>query len=261
MVVGQWTGMSLLAPVLDWRDVDRSNFSLWWLRGQASHADMVWQALHDSPGFFGLLAGGADIAVRVTNEANLSAMQSKVQFKLDNAKLSFAVANPDARWWRLGPLTAAEVAEVTFLIAALGLKLDRETIRYKSANRTRTRTYAFFRATGNPLRASLDDGGWNSSEARLHPADPPPRRSPTLSGRTAPAPSAPVAAPSAHRQLQGPARTPQSTWAGPHRSPPPKSDRPKVSAPAPRSARTKSPPAAGDSSARNRSESRGGFLR
>ena len=96
------------------RDIARGNFSLWWLRGQAAHADTVWQALHQSAGFFGLLAGGADIAVRASADANLSAMQSKVQFKLDNAKLSFAVANPDARWWRLGPLTAAEVAAVDF---------------------------------------------------------------------------------------------------------------------------------------------------
>ena len=224
------------------RDLDRTNFSLWWLRGQATQADTVWQALHQSSGFYGLLAGGADVAVRVSAEANLSAMQSKVQFKLDNSKLSFAVANPEARWWRLGPLTAAEVASLDPLITGLGLQLNRESIRFKSANHTRTRTFAFFRATGQPRRMTLDDGGWQSSEARLHPADPPPRRSPAPFAPSVSAANPSAIASPANRQLPGPALTPQSVWAGPQRSPPSANDRPKKSASASQSVRQPSPP-------------------
>ena len=201
-------------------DVDRSNFALWWLHGHADQADTVWNALSTEVGFVGLLAGGADIAVRVSAEANLSAMQAQVQFKLANKKLVFAIANPAARWWRLGPLSAAEVAAAPELITALGLHLTRESISFKSANYTRTRSYAFFRATGDPVRMTMDDGGWNSSEAQLSLADPPPRRSTELQRPAAPAPSPPVpkAPPPDRRNRPGPALSAQSTWGGPQRT-------------------------------------------
>ena len=45
---------------------------------------------------------------------------------------------------------------------------------------------AYFAATGEPLRHSLDDGSWEASAARLEPASPPPRRSPASSSSLPP---------------------------------------------------------------------------
>ena len=202
------------------RDVSRDNFQLWWLRGVAAEAAAIWQALRHVEGFMGLLPGGADIAVRVTTAADLTSMQQQVRFRLQREQLAFRVANPASRWWRLGPLTAAEVAVVRRTITDLGLSLERGEVRFAAANHTRTRSFAFFAATGNPSTLTLDNGTWTASEAKLVPADPPPRR-PSTQARTGvraalqPAPSTFVKPPRG-----GPALTPQSTWAGPQRTSP-----------------------------------------
>ena len=146
------------------------------MRGQAAAADSLWRALRGDPNFFGLLTGGKDVAVRVAPGADSAAMQQQVRFVLQRADVSLRRANPDARWWRLGPLTAAEVAAVRPLITSLGLMLEGDQVRFGVANHTRTRSFAFFAASGTPTATTLDDGGWQSSEAALTPADPPPRR-------------------------------------------------------------------------------------
>ena len=121
------------------KTLERSNFALWWLRGLASEADTVWHTLQQSAGFFGLLAGGPDIAARVTSDADLATMQEQIRFTLKREQLTFRVANREARWWKFGPFTAKEVTDVHTLIAGLGLTLVRGDVRFSAANYTRTR--------------------------------------------------------------------------------------------------------------------------
>lgn len=156
-------------------EIQRDRFTLHWLRGQAKEAERVWAALRDEPGFFGLLAGGPDIAVRLSPEAQVSQALQQVRFALQRQELAFRRANPDARWWKLGPLTQAECSHVRALIPKFGLSLDGgDQVRFGPAGRFRS--FCFFHASGQPSRRTLDDGGWNSSSVELWPADPPPRR-------------------------------------------------------------------------------------
>ena len=194
--------------------VDRKNFALHWLRGQLVSAEAIWQALRDEPHVFGLLPGGKDIAVRLTSGADSARLQQLVRFALHKTDITFRRTDPNTRWWRLGPLTAAEAAAaIRCLIENLGLHLDGDQIRFTSGNVTRTRCFAFFAASGTPTRRSLDDGSWQSSQAQLEPADPPPRR-----------PAVPrSAAPSVHPKAPhpGPALLDQSVWPALSRQPPP----------------------------------------
>ena len=155
-------------------EVQRDKFALQWLRGQAGEAERVWAALRDEPGFYGLLAGGPDIAVRLSPEADSARALQRVRFALKKVDLGFRSAKPGAKWWRLGPLTQAEAANVRLLIGSLGLRLEGDQVRFAAAGHFRST--AFFRASGEPSRLTLDDGGWNSSAAELRAADPPPRR-------------------------------------------------------------------------------------
>lgn len=84
-------------------------------------------------------------------------------------------------------------------------------MRFSSANHTRTRSFAFFLASGQPTKRSLDTGGWSSSEAQLEPAEPPPRR-PVVSTAAPP-----------RTQRPGPALASQSSWGGPRPMAPPPS--------------------------------------
>ena len=146
-------------------------------------------------GGFGLVADGKDLAVRVTQEANLESLQSQLRFVLDNQGAQFRRAEPGLRWWRLGPLSDAELWRVKTLIAQTGLQLVRAELRM--ARMGPFRSAVFFPATGQPVVTTLDDGSWDGCEARLQLADPPPRRRPA-----------------------GPALAPQSFWAGPRLSQP-----------------------------------------
>ena len=47
--------------------VQRDQFALHWLRGHGKDAEKIWACLKDEPGFFGLLAGGSDVAVRLSS--------------------------------------------------------------------------------------------------------------------------------------------------------------------------------------------------
>jgi hypothetical protein len=197
------------------KEVDRANFSLLWLRGLLPVAETVWGVVRDAPGVFGLLPGGQDIAVRITTEADSACLQRQVQFALrkTHQNVAFRRADPNLRWWRLGPLTSAESAAVHLLISSLGLTVEGDAVRFKPGNLTRTRCYAYFCASGEPERRSLDDGGWHSSQAHLEPALPPPRRQTTARSAFAPA-RAPAPRP-------GPALTAHSTWGDASRRPPP----------------------------------------
>ena len=146
------------------RDLQRDQFALHWLRGHGKDAEAIWAALKDEPGFFGLLAGGADVAVRLSCEAVPQRALQKVRFTIKRDEVAFRQANPNARWWRLGPLTQAEVVHVQALIPKFGLSLEGDPVRFGAAGRFRS--FAFFRASGTPSRQSLDEGGgtplwWN----------------------------------------------------------------------------------------------------
>ena len=169
--------------------VARSNFQLIWLKGHLEAAPRLWTALHDVPGFYGLLADGKDLAIRVSEEADRTSIQAQVHLVV--GQTSVRTAEPGVRWWRLGPLTEAELWRVSDLITSLGLQQVRAELRL--AKLGPFRNAVFFPARGQPSRTTLDDGSWSSSEARLTPAEPPPRRKPTT----------------------GAALTSQSTWGGP----------------------------------------------
>jgi hypothetical protein len=166
--------------------VDRKNFSLLWVRGRLQDGAQLWEALRAEHGFMGLLPSGGDIAVRVTAEANVEALQSQLTFKLGDARFRRAI--PGQRWWRLGPLEDSEMWHVKELIRQLGLTPVRDELRVGKAGPFRK--VVFFAAVEEPVKLSLDDGRWGSSAARLQPADPPPRsRAPAVRPSTQAPPS------------------------------------------------------------------------
>ena len=176
-------------------EVARSRFSLIWLRGHLAAGGRLWDALRDMTGFFGLVVEGKDLAVRVSAELDRRLLQSQVEFVLGSAVKLHSPAF-GARWWRLGPLSESELWRVKDLIAQTGLQLVRADLRFARMGPFRSAVY--FMATGSPSRSSLDDGSWTCSEARLTPAEPPPRNRPST----------------------GPALSSQSTWGGPRSSMP-----------------------------------------
>jgi hypothetical protein len=188
-------------------ELARDKFSLLWLKGRLEAAPRLWEVLRDVPGFYGLLADGKDLAVRVSADADRGAVQTQVTFALGDAA-TVRSAEPGVRWWRLGPLTDAEVWQAKALIASVGLELARDELRLARMGPFRSAIY--FPARGQPARTSLDDGTWGGSAAQLSPADPPARRKP----------------------VTGAALPPQSTWAGPRTSAAPAA-RPQPSPPVP----------------------------
>jgi hypothetical protein len=175
--------------------VARSRFALLWVRGRLEAGPKLWEALQAVDGFYGLVADGKDLALRISASADRAVLQSQVQFVL-GSEAKVRSSEPGLRWWRLGPLADAELWQVKDLIALTGLQLARADLRV--ARMGPFRSAVFFAASGEPTRTTLDDGSWASSEARLSPAQAPPRR-----------PSS------------GQALAPQSAWGGP---------RPKVAA-------------------------------
>ena len=187
--------------------VARSNFQLIWLKGNLAAAPRLWTALRDMPGFYGLVADGRDLAIRVSMEADRTMIKAQVDLVVGNATLR--TAEPGVRWWRLGPLTEAELWRVPDLITSLGLRLVRAELR--RANLGPFRHAVFFPASGEPSRTTLDDGKWSSSEARLTPAAPPSRRKATTGAALAlnstwggPRPSLPSAVQSPAALQHGP---------------------------------------------------------
>jgi hypothetical protein len=185
------------------RDVAREKFALLWARGQGERGPELWKAFRNKPGVYGLLASGNDVALRVTAEADVAALQAQLCVTMDNPKAAFRHRVDGQRWWRLGPLTEAEMWRRFELIQLTGLQLLPGQVRVAAAGPFRKNVY--FAATGDPERTSFDDGGWAASAARLLPAGPPPRRTPAAR-----------ASPAAH---SGPALAQSSAWAGPRRPP------------------------------------------
>ena len=170
-------------------DVRRDKFSLLWLKGGTLEvAPKLWQAVQDTPGFFGLLADGKDLAIRVSEVADRALLQAKVSFVLPSA-VQLRSAEPGVRWWSLGPLTEAELLRVREHIAAVGLELARTELRVKRPSPFRS--FVFFPGRGQPTKFTPDDGSWGCSEAKLTQAEPP-----------------------ARRKGGGIALAPQSTWGG-----------------------------------------------
>ena len=174
--------------------LDRSLFHLLWARGRLADGPRLWEAFKAEPGFAGLLPMGKDVAVRVTAAANVQELQALLRIALGDVQAQFRRAVPGQRWWKLGPLSDAERWHVKDMLAKTGLVPLRDELRYGKAGPFRV--FVYFAAVGEPRCDSFDDGGWASSEARLYPADPPPRR---------PAKSLP----------------PQATWGGPRQAPSP----------------------------------------
>ena len=226
------------------RAVERSTFSLLWLRGRMELGPKIWEAVYKLPGVYGLLPSSKDVAVRVTGEADVSMVQAQLQFVFGDSGVQFRRAIPGQRWWRFGPLRDAELWEVKDMIAKTGLEPLRG--EFRTARAGPFRSFVYFAATGSPTRQSFDDGSWNSSRASLQPAEPPPRCKPP-----------------------GPAAAPQSPWTGPRQDqapsvPPVPAAKAAVPAPAQPLAPTVwpslpsvSPPTASSSEAKGRGQGRG----
>ena len=185
-----WTGNTGAA-------VSRNNFHLLWARGRLSEGPQIWEHLRREAGVVGLLVSGKDVAVRITSEADVSRLQSLLCVALKDNSVSFRRAVTGQRWWKLGPLTDAEMWRVKDIIRQFGLDPLRDEVRF--ARMGPFRSMAYFAATGDPKSFSLDDGSWGASAARLSQADPPPRK-PTASASALP---------------------PQSTWGGARKTPGP----------------------------------------
>ena len=168
----------------------RDQFQLIWVKGQLEAGPRLWTALHELPGFFGLLADNKDVAIRISDGTDRIAVQRHIAFVVGD-NVTVKSVEPGVRWWRLGPLTEAELWRVQDLIAATGLQSARPEIRQARLGPFRWAVY--FPARGLPTKASFDDGSWNSSAAQLTPAEPPPRQKRPL----------------------GAALTAHSTWGGP----------------------------------------------
>ena len=161
--------------------VARDQFQLIWVKGQLAAGPRLWAGLHELPGFFGLLADNKDVAIRVSDGADRAVFQRHIAFVVGD-HITVKSVEPGMRWWRLGPLTEAELWRVKDLISATGLQLARPELRQARLGPFRWAVY--FAARGQPSTASFDDGSWNSSAAQLTPADPPPRRKPNTGATT-----------------------------------------------------------------------------
>lgn len=183
--------------------VKRENFQLLWARGIADQGPSLWDAFHSKPGVVGLLLSGRDVALRITADANVAELQVQLRHSLKDAAATFRMATPGQRWWKLGPLTESETWKVKELITLLGLVPLRGEVRIAEAGPFRRAAY--FAAVGNPTCNTLDDGSWNSSAAKLTPAEPPPRRS---------APTNVAIGARAAASRPGPALAQHSVWGG-----------------------------------------------
>jgi hypothetical protein len=159
------------------KELARDNFILLWARGQFARAADIWAAVHEQRGVVGLYVdpNGKDVAVRVTEEADVSQVQAQLRHGLRDDTASFRCAVPGLRWWKLGPLHASEEWHAKELIAQLGLVPLDNTMSTAAAGPFRC--WVHFASTGDPVEAmTLDDGSWGASSARLLPSRPPPRR-------------------------------------------------------------------------------------
>ena len=74
------------------KEVDRSQFSLLWARGQRDAGAKLWEQVKDIPGVYGLLPSGRDIVVRIAPDVNASTLQSlqaKLRFVLNEESAQF----------------------------------------------------------------------------------------------------------------------------------------------------------------------------
>ncbi len=101
--------------------------------------------------------------MRVTEDADLRALQGHLGHLTGDVKAAFRQATPGARWWRLGPLHEADLYRLKELIARTGLTLLRDEVHIAAAGPFRKA--AFFAATGDPTSTSLDDGSWGGLAA------------------------------------------------------------------------------------------------
>lgn len=156
-------------------DLRRDCFRLLFLRGRRAAASKIWAAFHTQPGFVGLVAEGKDVAVRVTPETNTQQVHAQLMLALGAENVAPRMATPGKRWWKLGPLTDAELWRAREMLADLGLQPLNDELR--TGRMGPFRSCVFVAAVGEPRRRTFDDGSWGASAAVLQEAEPPPRRS------------------------------------------------------------------------------------
>jgi hypothetical protein len=157
------------------RAVARDNFSLLWVRGRVADGPRLWEALHSFVGVMGLVVDGKDVAVRVSGQVDEPALAAQLAFILRDDQAKFRRATPGLQWWRLGPLTEAELWRAEGIVAQTGLSPLRRELRFAKVG---FRHFVYFSAVGSPTKLSLDDGTWQGCEAKLQRAEPPPRSTP-----------------------------------------------------------------------------------
>ena len=177
--------------------LQRSDYEICWLKNCPVDAATLWELLWEQYGFFGLVSNGKGLGLRVAPGVDTDGMLAQVHFATKDVAASIRRPVLGARWWRLGPLTDAEVWHASEMVAAFGLQPLRGELRFGRLGPFRSVVY--FTAVGTPARYSLDDGSWSASAAQLSPASPPPPRP---------------------KRSSGSALSPQSVWAGPQAASP-----------------------------------------
>ena len=160
--------------------IKKSDYEVFWLKSCTTDANKLWEALWEQRGFCGVVTNGKGLGLRVAPGTDVATLQAQIRFIMQDDKAQVRCPVLGQRWWRLGPLTDAEVWHAADLVASCGLSPLRGELRLGRLGPFRSVVY--FAAVGDPTRYSLDDGSWGSSEAALTPANPPPQRPPPARG-------------------------------------------------------------------------------
>ena len=148
----------------------RERFALRWLKktqvGRQKIMD-IWQSVRAVKGVYGMVSGGADLAIRVDpKEVDLGALMAALGEKAVEVK----ERKEGLRWWCIENVEERDLWDVPELIAKFGVTPVGGWRCSKGAFRSRI----FFQAAEQPAAEGLDGGGWGDSGARIRPADPPP---------------------------------------------------------------------------------------
>ena len=71
-------------------------------------AARLWESLHDKHGFYGLLFDGKKLALRVTAEADVDALEAQVQFITQDTQENVRRPISGQQWWRIDTGVGAE---------------------------------------------------------------------------------------------------------------------------------------------------------
>ena len=148
----------------------RERFALRWLKktqvGRQKIME-VWESVRAVKGVYGVVSGGADLAIRVDpKEVDLGALMAALGEKAVEVK----ERKEGLRWWCIENVEERDLWDVPELIAKFGMTPVGGWRFARGAFRSRI----FFQAAEQPAAEGLDGGGWGDSGTRIRAADPPP---------------------------------------------------------------------------------------